>query len=152
MFRRRRSQPKPSPNGRSDTLLGPTTSVRGILKTPGHLRLEGVFEGQIEAGGNIIVGKDARIVADIAGRDVVVHGAVRGNVNAAGRLDISHTGRIWGDITAASLAIDEGGLLHGQSTMLREPPPEPLLIAQRPAANEMVLGIEAAMSDVNREA
>jgi len=128
MFRRKRAQPKPSPNGRGDTILGPTASVLGTLKTEGHLRLEGVFEGRIEAGGNVIIGRDARVVADIHGRDVIVHGAVRGNVTAAGRLDISHTGRVWGDVTADSLAIDEGGLLHGQSTMLREPPPEPLLL------------------------
>lgn len=117
-------------NGRNDTVLGPATSIRGTLKTAGHVRLEGVFEGQVEAGGNVIVGPDARVVADIVGHDVVVHGAVCGNVTATGRLDISHTGRVWGDVTAASLVIDEGGLLHGQSTMLHEPPPEPLLTRQ----------------------
>lgn len=135
MFRRQRNQVRSHPNGRGDTILGPTTSVMGTLKTEGHLRLEGVFEGRIEAGGNVIVNEDARVVADIIGRDVVVHGAVRGNVTAAGRLDISHTGRIWGDVTADSLAIDEGGLLHGQSTMLREPPLAPLLITQESSAN-----------------
>ncbi len=128
MLRRKRPPLQPSPNGRSDTVLGPSTSMRGTLRTEGHLRLEGVFEGRIEAGGNVIVGKEARVIADIIGRDVIVHGAVRGNVTAAGRLDISHTGRVWGDVTADSLAVDEGGLLHGQSVMLREPPPEPLLI------------------------
>jgi len=126
MFKRRRNLIEPSPNGRGDTVLGPATSMRGTLKTEGHVRLEGVFEGRIEAGGNVIVGKEARVIADIAGRDVVVHGAVRGNVTATGRLDISPTGRVWGDVTADSLAIDEGGLLHGRSTMLRELPPDPL--------------------------
>jgi len=145
MFRRRRSA-KPSPNGRSGTILGPTTSVLGTLKTEGHLRLEGVFEGRIEAGGNVIVGKEARVVADIAGHDVIVHGAVRGDVTAAGRLDISHTGRVWGDVTADSLAIDEGGLLHGQSTMLRELPPDPLLL-DAPSENE-----EPETSTVKRQA
>lgn len=134
MLRRKRPPLQPAPNGRGDTVLGPTTSMRGTLKTEGHVRLEGVFEGRIEAGGNVIVSKEARVIADIVGRDVVVHGAVRGNVTAAGRLDISHTGRIWGDVTANSLAIDEGGLLHGQSVMLREPPPEPLLI-EAPSEN-----------------
>jgi cytoskeletal protein CcmA (bactofilin family) len=129
MFRRKRSQIRSHPNGRGDTTLGPTTSVLGTLKTEGHLRLEGVFEGQIEAGGNVIIGKKARVIADIVGHDVVVHGAVRGNVTATGRLDVSHTGRVWGDVIADSLAIDEGGLLHGHSTMLRELPPDPLLIA-----------------------
>ncbi|MBU0490524.1 MAG: polymer-forming cytoskeletal protein [Chloroflexi bacterium] len=135
MLRRKAPAPKPSPNGRHDTLLGLSTSMAGTLQVPGHVRLEGVFEGHIEAGGNVIVGQGARVVADIVGRDVVVHGAVLGNVTASGRLDISPTGGVWGDVTAQSMVVDEGGVLHGQSTMLREPPPQSLLLAA-PLENE----------------
>jgi cytoskeletal protein CcmA (bactofilin family) len=48
---------------------------------------------------------------------VQVWGAIRGNVDAQGRLEILPGGRVWGDVHVAALLIDEGGVYRGQCVM-----------------------------------
>jgi cytoskeletal protein CcmA (bactofilin family) len=56
-------------------------------------------------------------MADIKVQNVSVSGMVKGTINTTGRLEILSTGKVWADISVASLLIDEGGFYRGQSTM-----------------------------------
>jgi cytoskeletal protein CcmA (bactofilin family) len=103
--------------GRIDNVLGANTTFSGHLKSDGNVRIDGVFVGTIETAGNLILGEYAKVEADITANAVQVWGAVKGNIVAASRLEIMSTGRVWGDISVASLLIDEGGLFRGQSVM-----------------------------------
>jgi cytoskeletal protein CcmA (bactofilin family) len=110
--------------GKIENILGPTGQFRGHLKAEGNIRIDGYFEGSIETTGNVIVGEAAKVVADITADNIQVWGAVKGNITAAGRLEILPTGRVWGEIKVTSLLIDEGGLFRGRSIMAgdgREP-------------------------------
>jgi cytoskeletal protein CcmA (bactofilin family) len=113
--------------GKIDNLLGPNTSFKGTLKSDGNLRIEGLCQGHIETAGNVIIGPSAKVLADIVANTVQVWGAVRGNITAQGRLEILPTGRVWGDVRAASLLIDEGGVFRGQCRMDTDDV-EPLLL------------------------
>lgn len=112
--------------GKIENVLGASTHFEGRLTSDGNIRVDGVFEGSIETAGNVIVGEQARVMADIVANGVQVWGAVKGNVSAAGRLEILSSGRVWGDIKVAALLIDEGGVFRGQCLMQGEG--EPLLI------------------------
>lgn len=116
---------------RLETSIGPNTSVVGTLKTDGDVRVDGSFEGDIEVLGNVIVGVTGRVIAGIKATNIHVAGAVRGDLFAEDQLQISETGRVWGDITARGLQIEPGGVFRGQSDMteanellLLEAPPE----------------------------
>ncbi len=120
---------------RIENIIGPTASVSGDLKCDGGVRIDGVFKGSVETMGNVIVGEAAKVVADITGRNISVAGAVRGNIEANGRLEILSTGQVWGDISVGSFLIDEGGFFNGLSTMRGEM--EPLLIEEPPKAEKV---------------
>ena len=127
IFGGRRASPQPSAaESKPETIIGPTTSIHGDIKADGTLRVDGLVEGTIEAAGNVIIGPSGRVTASIAGQNVLIAGAVRGNIMAAQRLEIVATGKVWGDITVRALLIEEGGLFRGQSIMRDEAAPEAL--------------------------
>jgi cytoskeletal protein CcmA (bactofilin family) len=100
-----------------ETVIGPTANLRGTLRSDGGVRVDGAFEGLIETAGNVVVGDGARVIADISARNVTVAGAVKGNVQATGRLEILATGIVYGDVQVHGIMIDEGGQFHGVSRM-----------------------------------
>ena len=143
------SLPAPPPESVSfDTVLGPGSTMRGRLHTPGSVRLEGTFEGELTIDGNALVGEKARIIADIiAGNNVTVAGAVRGNVSGK-RVQLLRTGRVWGDIEASSISTEEGAFIQGTITMKggEIPPVFEDMVATGPLELPEV-GIEDAFED-----
>jgi len=111
-----RDRGRPRPEG-LESVIGPSASLTGHLRSDGGVRLDGMFEGVIEVAGNVVVGEGARVVADISARNVTVGGAVRGNIDAAGRLEILSSGQVIGDIVVDQVMIDDGGLFQGTSRM-----------------------------------
>ncbi len=112
---RRRSQS--GPGGEIETIIGPATTLVGELEVDGGLRIDGRFEGRLEVGGNVVIGQEGRVIADIDAGHVTVGGAVQGNIRATGRLEILSTGIVRGDILAEQVMIAPGGVLQGMSLM-----------------------------------
>ncbi|MBI2908144.1 MAG: polymer-forming cytoskeletal protein [Chloroflexi bacterium] len=104
-------------NEGKETILTRTTDFEGKLKADGPVKIYGMFNGEIETAGTVVVGKAAMVTATISAKDVAVAGTVRGNVTAAGRLEIFSGGKVYGNIASAALRIEEGGLFSGQSLM-----------------------------------
>ena len=78
----KRSKFKPPPPGQVETVIGPTTNFKGAVQNDGGLRVEGVFEGSVETGGNLIVSEEAKVIAEIVAYNVSVAGSIKGNVTA----------------------------------------------------------------------
>lgn len=123
---------------RIETVIGPNARFSGTLETDGGLRIDGLCEGNVEAAGNVIVGEQGRVLADIQANNVSVSGAVKGKIIASGRLEILSSGKVWGDIAVASFLIEEGGFFRGQSLMAGVDEP-PLLKAPESKAESPVL-------------
>jgi cytoskeletal protein CcmA (bactofilin family) len=100
-----------------ETVIGPTANFKGTVQSDGGLRVDGVFEGNIQLAGNLIIGESGKVIAEVTAQNVSVAGALKGTVKAVGRLEILSNGRVWGDISVASFLIDEGGFFRGQSIM-----------------------------------
>jgi len=100
-----------------ENIVGPSSTMHGTIRSDGGIRIDGTFEGVIEVAGNVVIGEGARVVADITGRNITVGGAVKGNIDGTGRLEILSTGQVFGDIAVSSVMIDEGGLFQGSSRM-----------------------------------
>jgi cytoskeletal protein CcmA (bactofilin family) len=97
------------------TFLGPQTTLEGTLTFNGMVRLDGHFSGSIESdGGTIVVGKKAVIDADISVRTATVSGEVRGNINATDRIELRPPARVYGDLNAPVVLIDEGVVFDGR--------------------------------------
>lgn len=141
-----------------ESTIGPTANARGTLRSDGGVRIDGIFEGVIEVAGNVVIGEGARVVADITGRNITIGGAVKGNIDGTGRLEILATGVVYGDICVASVMIDEGGIFQGTSRMrgheqraLVPPSDEPIPMGGGPAP-EMTTVIEEPIDVTARPA
>ena len=80
--------------------------------------------------GSIKVAKRAVLVAEVRAHDLEVQGEVKGPVKLRDNIRIGKKGRVIGDVTAASLKLDEGGVLVGRLSITppeRPPAAEPKL-------------------------
>ena len=102
---------------RVDTVLGPGTEVKGTVKAEGTLRIDGAVAGEIEIYGDLIVSESAHLKANIRGRQATVAGELTGDVELSGRLEITPTRKIYGQIQVASLAVSDGGFFTGNCSM-----------------------------------
>jgi cytoskeletal protein CcmA (bactofilin family) len=115
---------KNAPIDKIETVIGPNTNFSGRLVSDGSIRIDGVCEeGIIESVGNIVVGPQARVAADLIAENVSVSGAVTGRISASGRLEILSTGKVWGDVNVGSFLLDEDGYFKGKLAMKDEPEP-----------------------------
>ncbi len=120
-----------------ETVIGPNCRLTGTLQSDGGIRIEGVFEGNLQATGNLVVAESARVVAEIQAYNVIVSGQVKGNITA-NKVEITETGKVWGDLNVNSMLLHEGAYLRGNTNMAGdvEPPAfePPRIAAPRPVA------------------
>ena len=121
MFRKRETLPpaeeQPAPIERITSVLGSGTIWKGSLGGSGGVRIEGTFEGEIALRGVLVVGETGRVTCEqLRANLVIVAGAVRGDIIAQ-KLEIRATGRVWGNVTTAAFATEEGAFLRGQIQM-----------------------------------
>ena len=133
MFSRTKDKIKAPPVETIETVIGPTASFRGTVRADGNIRIDGVFEGAVETAGNLIIGDQAKILADIVAHNVSVAGAVKGDISA-NRVEVLESGRVWGNLTVNSFTLDDGGFVSGQVNMHTDMSP-PMLEA--PTTQEM---------------
>jgi cytoskeletal protein CcmA (bactofilin family) len=115
---------KSAPIEKIETVIGPNTNFSGRLVCDGSIRIDGVCEeGVIETLGNIVIGPQAKVAADLIAENVSVSGAVTGNIRATGRLEILSTGKVWGNVDVGSFLLDEEGYFRGSLAMKDEPEP-----------------------------
>ena len=117
-----------------ETNIGPNCHIQGTIQSDGNMRIEGIFQGELDTAGNLVVAESAKLIAQVAANNVSVAGAVKGNISA-NRIEILETGRVWGDLTVNSLLLNEGAYLRGQTMMhadLEPPMIEPPKTVQAP--------------------
>ena len=93
--------------------LGPETEFEGILSLKGTARIDGRFKGEVKAEGTLIVGDTAVINCDIHASNVIVSGEIRGRIVAGEKIEILAPGKVFGDIEAPSVTINEGVIFEG---------------------------------------
>ena len=101
------------------TFLGKDTEFDGKLAFHGTIRVDGHFKGEITSGENLIVGEEGIIEADLHVSYIVVRGEIHGDITADQRVDIRAPGKVFGNIKAPSVVIDEGVIFEGTTQMYR---------------------------------
>lgn len=100
-----------------NAFLGTNTEFEGKLSFSGAVRIDGRFKGEIHTEGTLIVGEAAVIDSDIFVSHIVISGEVRGNITADTRIEIKAPGKVFGNIEAPSVIINEGVLFEGSCKM-----------------------------------
>lgn len=106
-----------SPAERVTSVLGAGIIWKGQISGSGGVRIEGSFDGDINLRGMLVVGETGKVTSQqIRASSVIIAGAVRGDITAE-KVEIRSTGRVWGNVTTAAFATEEGAFLRGQITM-----------------------------------
>ena len=97
------------------TFIGRSVTIRGELSGKEDLYLDGTVEGTIALPeGRLTVGPNARVLADLNVRDVVIYGMLEGNIRAGGRVELRESAVVKGDIVAERLSIEENASMTGK--------------------------------------
>jgi len=100
--------------------LGSSMIIKGELSASEDLTLSGRMEGRISVPDHTLtIGPHADIKAEVAGKAVIIMGAITGNITAEEKVDIRATGAVTSDIVSPRLAVAEGGCLRGKVEMPR---------------------------------
>jgi excisionase family DNA binding protein len=103
-----------------EKILDMDASMEGslVFSDPVNLRINGNFKGTLNAKGNLIIGENARVSADIVGESIIISGRVIGKIKATKSLKLTSTAEVEAEIETVSLSIEEGAILNGKINML----------------------------------
>ena len=103
-------------------ILDVDASMQGTLsfKDPVNLRINGKFEGGLDAEGVLTIGPNANVTADIIGDSIIVEGKIRGKITARVSLELLPTAIFDGEIYTFRLIVSEGAIFNGKCQMLGE--------------------------------
>ncbi len=99
--------------------IGKGMTVEGKLTFDSTVRIDGVFKGEIDAKGTLVVGEGAFIEAQIKVDTAIITGEINGVVEAAKRVEIQSPGKIIGEVKTPNLIIGDGAVLDGTCVRLK---------------------------------
>ena len=91
-----------------------------VFSDPVNLRINGRFEGNLKTKGTLTVGKDAFVLADIEGENIIVFGYVKGKMKSTKVLSFMSGANVNADISAPRFSIEEGAVFNGKCKMRGE--------------------------------
>jgi cytoskeletal protein CcmA (bactofilin family) len=95
--------------------IGPSIRIKGKISAKEPLTIAGQVTGTIDVTGHpLFVTDSGRIAADIVAHTIVIGGNVKGNVLADGRIVLSKTAIVAGDLSAPAVSVDDGALVQGR--------------------------------------
>jgi cytoskeletal protein CcmA (bactofilin family) len=119
MFKRRR---KPAGSNSLTAFIDEGSEIEGRYTFSGTVMLNGRFKGEISTTDTLIIGDKGVINGDIRAGQVLVSGEVVGNVSAAERIELKRTARVFGDVAAPVMVVEEGVLFEGHCRMTKVNP------------------------------
>lgn len=120
MFRRRAKAPKRS---ELTAFIDEGSEMEGRYSFRGTVMLNGKFKGEISSGDTLIIGERAVLEADVRAGRLTVSGEVTGNLRATERIELKRTARVYGDVEAPVVVVEEGVLFEGHCRMSKPSAP-----------------------------
>jgi len=123
MMRKRETAPTNNLDSQHiDTLIGAHSVITGELSFEGAVRIDGRFEGNIQASntGTLIVSEGAIIKGEVRVPNLVLHGTIHGNVHASENLKLGATGCLNGDVQYKIVSLTEGSTINGRCNHIGE--------------------------------
>lgn len=108
----------PARSGASTVTSG--LRIHGELSGESDLYIDGEAKGKIRLlHSRVSVGPNGKVQADIEARDIVIEGAVQGNLKASESVRLGPSSRVQGSLVTPRVAIDDGARLRGKVEMTR---------------------------------
>ena len=110
------------------------SEIEGKYTFSGIVLLNGRFRGEIVSNDTLIVGEKGVVNATVRAGTVLIDGEVVGNVQAAQRVELRGSGRVYGDLEAPVVVIEAGVIFEGQCRMTKTRQPD---AAPAPGARDL---------------
>ncbi len=104
---------EPVENEEPETTIAAHVEIKGTLCFQHCLRIDGVFEGELQATGKLIIGPTGSVRANIDLDEAYISGKVVGDIRVKKRLVLRGQAEVKGDITAPLISVDEGVSIIG---------------------------------------
>ena len=96
------------------SMIGKSIVIKGEVSGSDPIYVYGQINGTIRAPEHrVTIGKEGRVKADIAAREVVVMGDVCGNLTGGERVEIRCEGSLMGDVATQRIFVEDGAVLQG---------------------------------------
>jgi len=118
--------------GEMEIIIGKESVLKGNINTKGTIHIDGQFEGEINTAGDIIIGDNGMIRAQVIANNAMIAGIFYGNVHVTEKLELMPSARIYGDVKVGTLTIREGAILKGSCEMRQ-------YIAKQPVMEEKIV-------------
>ena len=101
--------------------IGKSLLIKGEITGSDSLYIEGTVEGSVNLPDDrVTVGRNGRVSANIAAREIVVLGEVVGNCEASDHFDIRSEGFLCGDVVVSRISVEDGAFLTGSIDIRQE--------------------------------
>ena len=95
------------------------SEIEGKYTFTGTVLLNGKFQGEIDSPDTLIIGERGVVNASVRAGTLVVNGELVGNVHASERVELSGRARVFGDLEAPVIVLEEGVRFEGHCRMPR---------------------------------
>ena len=106
--------------GSPDTTLAAGCIFTGDIELTGRAQLNCKLEGEISSGGELIIGEEADIKANIFGNVVIIFGRVVGDIKCDERLELHAGAHVTGNVLSPRVVIQDGVVFEGRCWMSEE--------------------------------
>ena len=134
------------------TKKSPGAILDGPLTTKDSTRIDGTVNGNVTISGALIVGQEGKITGTVSAMNAYVAGEITGNVSAPqGKVEISDTGKVIGDVTCKGIIIDENAVFHGNCEMTSIDKSSAAIAKERAVADKSSEETTEEKKDENKE-
>jgi len=103
-----------------DLIIGPSSKVNGDLECEASIRIDGIVNGNITAKGHVILSENGVINGSVLCDNLEIHGKCYGDVKTIGKIDLSSTSTLIGDVVCTMLNTKTGANFQGNCKVTPE--------------------------------
>ncbi|MBA7509947.1 hypothetical protein ES705_01921 [subsurface metagenome] len=102
------------------TIVGNKARIEGKLDVSQSIEIGCEIVGEVIVDGQMVIQKEGVVSADVTTIDARIIGKFEGNMKGSGKVEITETGVVDGNIKTDSLIINEGGVFSGKVTRITQ--------------------------------
>jgi cytoskeletal protein CcmA (bactofilin family) len=145
-------EPETSGPRSGSAALGKNVTLKGQIFAREDLTIDGEVEGTVECHEHrLTIGPNARVQASLKAREIVIHGSIQGNVEAADKIDIKKEAKLVGDIKTSRIVIEDGAYFKGSIDISKSAvPPRPTPAGSQTANSAAPVAAAASAPSVTK--
>ncbi len=97
--------------------FGQSTRIKGDIVSQEDFRIDGIFEGNFETSGKLVVGSTGKLTGTVKAGQAEIMGEVSGDLIVEELLSIKSSAKIEGNVKTGKLAVEQGAEFNATCEM-----------------------------------